>query len=163
MYEYTIGKDLKSTAIQGDAMHHLSDAITTGVALVGTLLALYGGTYWARATDYAAICAAMYMAYNAYAIGYPALRELLDESVYTDMETAVHTVASGIPGVTNINTCIVRKSGFDYIVELHIQVDGDISVRDGHLVAHRVEDTVCIAYPSIQKMVIHVEPRWDIV
>jgi divalent metal cation (Fe/Co/Zn/Cd) transporter len=103
------------------------------------------------------------MAYNAYTIGYPALRELLDESVDTELEIAVHTIASSVPGVTNINTCIVRKSGFDYIVELHIQVDGDISVRDGHLVAHRVEDTVCIAHPSIQKMVIHVEPRWDIV
>lgn len=81
-----IGKKLQSTAVTGDAFHHLSDAVTTGIALIGTLLALFAGPLWSSVADWAALVASLFMCYNIYHIGWPAMRELLDEAVDTSME-----------------------------------------------------------------------------
>jgi divalent metal cation (Fe/Co/Zn/Cd) transporter len=72
--------------------------------------------------------------YNIYHIGWPAMRELLDEASDPDMERSLREIISGNQDIKNINVCIVRKSGFDRIVELHLLVDGEISVRSGHLI-----------------------------
>lgn len=125
-----IGKSLQSTAVTGDAFHHLSDAVTTGIALIGTLIALFAGPTFATAADWAALIAALFMCYNIYHIGWPAIRELLDEVDHPDMEQAVRTIIARNIAVKNINTCIVRKSGFDRITELHLLIDGEQTVRE---------------------------------
>jgi divalent metal cation (Fe/Co/Zn/Cd) transporter len=104
--------------------------VTTGIALIGTLVALFAGPTFASAADWAALIAAMFMCYNIYHIGWPAIRELLDEVDDPDMEQAVRDIIVGNKAVKNINTCIVRKSGFDRIVELHILIDGEQTVRE---------------------------------
>jgi divalent metal cation (Fe/Co/Zn/Cd) transporter len=116
--------------VTGDAFHHLSDAVTTGIALLGTIIALFAGPQFASAADYAAIVAALFMCYNIYHIGWPAMRELLDEVDDPDMEESVRTIIVQHRDVKNINTCIVRKSGFDRIIELHILIDGEKTVRE---------------------------------
>jgi divalent metal cation (Fe/Co/Zn/Cd) transporter len=114
----------------GDAWHHLSDAVTTGIALIGTLLALFAGPEFASAADWAALIAALMMCYNIYHIGWPAIRELLDEVDDPEMETAILVIIAQNKTVLNINACIVRKSGFDRIVELHLLIDGEQTVRE---------------------------------
>ena len=114
----------------GDAYHHLSDAVTTGIALIGTLIALFAGPEFASAADWAALIAGLLMCYNIYHIGWPAMRELLDEVSDPDMESAIRDIIITNQSVLNINTCIVRKSGFDRIVELHLLIDGEQTVRD---------------------------------
>lgn len=104
--------------------------MTTGIALIGTLVALFAGPNFASAADWAALIAAMFMCYNIYHIGWPAIRELLDEVDDPDMEQAVRGIIDTNKSVKNINTCIVRKSGFDRIVELHILIDGEQTVRE---------------------------------
>ena len=104
--------------------------MTTGIALIGTLIALFAGPTFASAADWAALIAAMFMCYNIYHIGWPAIRELLDEVDDPDMEQAVRGIIDTNKSVKNINTCIVRKSGFDRIVELHILIDGEQTVRE---------------------------------
>ncbi len=76
----------------GDAFHHLSDALTTGIALIGTLLALFGGLAFASAADWAAIVAAVFMCYNIYHIGWPAMRELLDEVEDTELQDSIRAI-----------------------------------------------------------------------
>ncbi len=135
-----IGKNLKSTAVIGDAWHHLSDAITTGIALVGTLIALFAGPSFMHAADWAALVASFFMLYNVWHIGFPAFRELLDEVDDPEMEQAVRTTAMSHTQVKNVNHLTVRKSGFDRIVEIHLLVNGELTVRAGHLIAHEVEN-----------------------
>jgi cation diffusion facilitator family transporter len=158
-----IWKSLQSTAVTGDAFHHLSDAVTTGIALIGTLVALFAGPTFASAADWAALIAAMFMCYNIYHIGWPAIRELLDEVDDPDMEQAVRDIIVGNKAVKNINTCIVRKSGFDRIVELHILIDGEQTVREWHLIAHQVEYEIKKHFANVQSVVVHVEPSYEVV
>ncbi len=131
MRGYIIGKSLQSTAVIGDAFHHLSDAITTAIALIGTLLALFGGASFSSSADWAALVASGFMCYNIYHIGWPAMRELLDESVDKHMEQEItDLIKKEFSLVFYVPTIFVRKSGFDRLVELHIIVDGEKTVRE---------------------------------
>lgn len=114
----------------GDAFHHLSDAVTTGIALVGTLVALFAGSRFASAADWAAIVAAVFMCYNIWHIGWPAMRELLDESSDPELEAKIKAIIQSNSEIKHINLCLVRKSGFDRIVELHLLIDGEKTVRE---------------------------------
>ncbi len=103
------------------------------------------------------------MCYNIYHIGWPAIRELLDEVDDPVMEQSVRAIITRNTAVKNINTCIVRKSGFDRIVELHLLVDGEKTVREGHLIAHQVEDDIQKHFPNVRSVVVHVEPSYEVV
>ncbi len=159
----TIGKSLQSTAVTGDAFHHLSDAITTGIALVGTLIALFAGPIFSSAADWAALFAAGFMCYNIYHIGWPAMRELLDERNDTDMEIAIRKLIQKNKTIEHINLCLVRKSWFDRIVELHLLIDGEKTVREWHIIAHTIEDIIKKEYQNILHVSTHVEPSYKIV
>ena len=65
---------------------------------------------------------------------------------------------SGVPGVIHIEKCFVRKMGFDYYVDLHVVVDGNLPVRHGHRIAHEVKDAIRLAYPRVADVLVHVEP-----
>lgn len=158
-----IGKSLQSTAVTGDAYHHLSDAMTTGVALAGTVLALFAGPDFSSSADWAALIAAGFMCYNIYHIGWPAIRELLDERDDHEMEELIKQIIEKNRDIKNINVCIVRKSWFDRIVELRLLIDGEKTVREWHRIAHTVEDTIKLKYPNIIHVTTHTEPSYEIV
>lgn len=65
--------------------------------------------------------------------------------------------------VQHVNKCSVRKSGFNRTVELHLIVDGEMSVRSGHLIAHQVEDGIKKHFANVQSVVVHIEPSYEVV
>jgi divalent metal cation (Fe/Co/Zn/Cd) transporter len=74
------------------------------------------------------------------------------------MESAVRQVAKTVPEVAGFEKYFVRKVGFNYYVDLHVLVDGRISVTDGHRIAHEVEAAILAAQPKIAKVLVHIEP-----
>lgn len=160
---FVIGKSLKSTAITGDAFHHLSDAVTTGIALLGTLLALFWWTVFTSAADWAALVASVFMCYNIYHIGWPAIRELLDERNDIEMEQSIWELVAQNPNIAHIGLCLVRKSGFDRIVELRLLIDREKTVREWHVIAHIIEDLVMQNYPNVTHISTHIEPTYEII
>lgn len=145
-------------AVAGDAAHHRSDAITSAAAFVGILVAILGGEGWERADDIAALVAAGVILVNAFLLGRGALAELLDEASHGELEQDVERLAAEVPGVVAAHKCRVRKVGSDLWADLHVHVDGAMSVRDGHAVAHRVKDRIRDAHPRVRDVLIHVEP-----
>lgn len=79
------------------------------------------------------------------------------------METSIINLVNQHSMIEHINLCLVRKSGFDRIVELHLLVDGEKTVREGHLIAHTIEDTIKKEYPNVIHVSTHVEPTYKIV
>ena len=74
------------------------------------------------------------------------------------MENAVRAIAASVPGVANLHRCRVRKSGLSYLVDIQIRVDGDMSVRMGHHIAHAVKDTLLASRLRVSDVSVHVEP-----
>ncbi len=152
------GEETNSTALKADAFHHRSDAITSVAAFVGISVALLGGPGYEMADDYAALVAALFIGYNAYVIARPAVGELLDESLDTRMHERISQIAASVPGVTRVERCHSRKMGPSYQVDLHIWVNGQLSVSEGHTIAHAVKNRLREKIEQIADVHIHVEP-----
>lgn len=152
-------EDINSTAIKGEAQHHRADAITSVAAFVGISIALIGGKGYESADDWAALLAALFIAYNAWNIFRPAFSELMDEAVDGKIVAEIRTIANEVEGVKAIDKCFVRKMGFEYFVDIHVVVNGEISVRDGHDIAHRVKNTILQSKPEVYDVLTHVEPH----
>lgn len=150
----------KSTALQADAWHHRSDAITSVAAFIGISIALIMGDGYESADDWAALLAAFIILYNSYRILKPALGEIMDKDMYGDMEQDVCKFARTIDGVLNTDKCHVRKTGMTYYIDLHIIVDKNITVKQGHDIAHNLKDKIKGDMPEIADILIHVEPSW---
>lgn len=151
-------KETHSSSLKADAWHHRSDAITSVAAFIGISIALYFGEGFEAADDWAALLAAGFIVYNCYGIFRPALGEIMDEHLYDDIIAAIREVALKVPGIVDTEKCFVRKSGMKYHVELHATVNAEISVRDGHDIAHKLKDTLRMEIPELGHVLIHIEP-----
>ena len=154
-----VGEDSKSTAVKADAWHHRSDAITSAAAFIGISIAIIGGEGYEIADDYAALVAAVIIIINAYLVFRPALNEVMDAAPSQDLVHEVKALASRVPGVHGLDKCFVRKMGFELFVDLHVLVDGSLSVREGHDIAHEVKDVILRENPRIYDVLIHIEPN----
>lgn len=159
-YVSSVGEGIDSTAVRIDAWHHLSDAITSAFAFVGISIALW--TKNAAADDWAALCASPVIIFNAWRQLQTPLAELLDASPAPQLEERVRSVASKVPGVIGLEKCYVRKVGFRYYVDLHVVVPGGLTVRQGHRIAHDVENTVLRKVPRIANVLVHIEPEEEL-
>lgn len=152
------GKKTNSTSLSADAWHHRSDAITSLMAFIGISIAIYMGKGYETADDWAALVASAIIIFNAYLIFRPALGEILDEHLYEDLVEVIREKAKQVKGVKDTEKCFVRKTGMTYHVDLHLIVDGEITVREGHDIAHRLKDLLLKELPEIADVLIHVEP-----
>jgi cation diffusion facilitator family transporter len=161
-YVGSAGDSIGSIAVKSDAWHHRSDAITSAFAFVGISMALLGGQGWEPADDWAALCASLVILYNAWKQMRPALFELTDHTPDPTLEAQIRTVTGQVPGVLGLDKCFVRKMGFSYYVDLHVIVAGELSVRDGHQIAHLVEDEVFTSIPQVFEVLVHIEPEEEL-
>ena len=157
-YVNRIGQDVESTAVQTDAWHHRTDAMTSIAAFVGISVALIGGEPWRSADDWAALFACGLIAGNGYRLLKPALHEIMDTAPRGDIVTVVEKAARSVRGVLEVEKCYLRKMGLSYYADLHVGVNGDISVREGHHIAHQVKRAIQDADPRIADALVHIEP-----
>ena len=153
-------KKTGSTSLKADAWHHRADAITSVAAFIGISIALLCGEGYETADDWAALIASGIILINAYLIFRPALGEILDEDMYDDLLQKIKLLSKEVTGVLAIEKCHIRKTGMSYCVDIHMIVNGNITVKEGHDIAHRLKDTLQEQIPSIASVLIHVEPDY---
>lgn len=151
--------ETNSSSLKADAWHHRSDAITSVAAFIGISIALFLGKGYEEADDWAALFASGFILYNSYLIFRPALGEIMDEHLYDDLIAHIRQVASQVEGIIGTEKCFIRKSGMKYHVDLHAIVNADISVKEGHDLAHQLKDTLRKEIPELGHVLIHVEPN----
>jgi len=152
------GRDVESTAVQTDAWHHRTDAMTSIAAFIGISVALIGGERFQSADDWAALFACALIAANGYRLLKPALYEIMDTAPSGAVVDLVREAAAAVPGVARIDKSLVRKMGLSFYVDLHVEVDGKISVREGHHIAHEVKRAIQRSDPRIADVLVHIEP-----
>lgn len=159
-YQYVIRKsrETHSSSLKADAWHHRSDAITSIMAFIGIAVAIYMGEGYEAADDWAALIASGIIIFNAYKIFRPVLREISDEQIYDDLIIQIREIAVTVNGVVDTEKCHVRKMGMTYYVDLHMIVDGNISVIDGHKIAHDLKDEIQKQIPQVADVLVHTEP-----
>ncbi len=160
-YQIIIRKSVQanSSSLRADAWHHRSDALTSVAAFIGITVALVLGKGYEAADDWAALLASVFILWNSYKIFRPALGEMMDEHFYDDLVLEIRRISKTVDGVVDTEKCFIRKSGLKYLVELHAIVNGEISVRKGHEIAHLLSDTLISVIPEIKQVMVHIEPN----
>lgn len=152
------GAELKSNAMTSDAWHHRSDAITSAAAFFGISISLVGGPGFESADAYAALLACVVIAFNGIRVLGPAINEAMDTAPSPHIAAEVRKATLGVSGVGGVEKCRVRKMGVEFYVDLHVMVAGEMSVRDGHTIAHAVKDAVRDKMPEVADVLVHIEP-----
>jgi divalent metal cation (Fe/Co/Zn/Cd) transporter len=116
------------------------------------------GEGFESADDWAALAASGFILYNCYRIFRPALGEIMDEHTHDDLIEDIRSISMHVDGVTGTEKCIVRKVGMRYFIDLHIEVDGDITVKQGHDIAHALKARLMEELPEVADVLMHVEP-----
>ncbi len=153
------GQSIDSGAVQTDAWHHRSDSLTSIAAFIGISIALLAGKGYESADDWAALFAAGVIAYNGVRLLRNAWREMMDASLPESVIEEIREISRHVEGVNGIDMCRVRKSGLGLWVDIHVEVPGDISVREGHSISHRVKDALLASKHHVMDVVVHVEPK----
>lgn len=153
------GTEIDSSVVRTDAWHHRSDALTSAAAFIGISVALIGGSGFEAADDWAALFACAIIARNGYRLFRAAIRDVMDAAPAPAIEDRIRELARRVQGVELVDKCLVRRSGFGYFVDIHIEVDGRVPVRDGHEIAHRVKDALMASDVTVLDTNVHVEPH----
>ena len=149
---------VSSSAVETDAWHHRSDAITSAAAFLGISISLVGGKGYASADNWAALAAACVIAWNGWRLLRPAFNELMDRSPDSELVNQIRAVAGAIPGVGGVEKCFVRKVGWQFFVDMHVEVDPQMTVENSHRISHEVKDKVRSEIPSVRDVLVHIEP-----
>jgi len=156
----SVGKDIGSRAVRTDAWHHRSDAVTSAAAAVGITIALIGGPGFHMADDWAALFASGIIVTTAVRLLRPAVGELMDRHPGADLVEETSRIAQARPGVHRVEKLLMRKMGLYYVADMHLEVAPNMTVWEGHEIAHGVKAAIQSRLPQIVEITIHVEPAY---
>ncbi len=148
-----------SRLLDADAWHHRSDAITSLAAFVGISVALVGGPQLAAADDWAALLACGVILWNGGRLLGRAVRDVLDAAAPAAVREHIRALASAVPRVAEVEQLRVRRSGLAWLVDIHVEVDPELTVRAGHDVAHEVKEALVLSALPILDALVHIEPH----
>lgn len=160
IYRYTmqVAKRLDSSSLTAVAWDHRSDAIGSGLVAVSLIAAPYVGD-WGRYIDpIAALCVCAALIYTGGRIFLSTAAELMDQQADGATVQQVREIAESVDGVQAIEKLRVRKSGLEYFIEIHVQVEGMMTVDAGHRIAHHVKDQLLVSLPRVRDVHVHIEP-----
>ncbi len=155
------GREIGSRALSADAWHHRSDALTSLAAFTGITVALTAGEGFESADDWAALVACAVITFNGVRLFRASLREVLDVTAPREVRDRIREIALSVPGVDGLDLLRVRQSGLALWVDIHVEVEGGMSVREGHEIAHLVKDGLLHSDLRILDALVHVEPHPD--
>ena len=158
-----VGADINSTAVEADAAHHLSDAITSAAAFVGISVAIVArqvgaGRAWAAADDWAALLASFVIAFNGVSMVRAAMHDLMDRMPGEDVVGPLRRVAESVPGVRAIEKMHVRRMGTGYRIIVHVQADPHMSLERSHALGGLVKHELRRSNSHVQSVLVHMEP-----
>ncbi len=160
IYQWTVfvGKRIKSSALVANAWHHRSDALSSiPVALAVGVARLYPS--WSFVDHVGAIIVSLFILQAAWKIVWPSLKELADTSASPEIKKEIERIILSTGGVLSVHKIRARQIGYGYQVDLHIQVDGNITVVEGHSISEEAKARLIQRGPNIIDVIVHLEPK----
>ncbi len=157
-YTYLRGKQVGSASLMANAWHHRSDAISSLATVIGIGASIFLGEQWRILDPVASVVIAVFILVSAWKICSPAVKELLEFSLPESETKRIEEIIGETPGVLSYHRLRSRRNGHASIIDVHIKVDGDISVRRGHSIASDVEKRLRDNFGADIITNIHVEP-----
>ena len=161
VYRYTIikAKKLNSKAVEANAWHHRSDALSSIGTAVGIGGAIFLGQQWTILDPIASVVVGAFIVKTAFSLLKDGIGDLMERSLPEQVEDEILQLAASVPGVTEPHELRTRRIGNHYAIELHILMDGNITLKEAHDKASEVEDLLRKQYGEETHVAVHVEPR----
>lgn len=157
-YKAGVGRRTGSQAIIANAWDHRSDALCSLAVLIGLAVVRWGGPGYLWADEAAALVVVMAIVWAGIALFRRSASELMDVQAASGLVDDIRVAALAEPGVRGVETLWVRKSGLEYFADIHIEVDPNLTVADGHRIGHRVKDRLLSTFPALRDILVHLEP-----
>lgn len=160
LYQYTVlkGRRLNSQAVVANAWHHRSDALSSIGTAVGIGGAILLGEQWLVLDPLAAVVVSLFIMKVAIQLLVPCVEELLEKSLPAEVEEKIKQEVLAFPGVTSPHHLRTRRIGSSYAIEVHIRMDGQITLEEAHHTATAIENRLKSEFGSRTYINIHVEP-----
>lgn len=161
VYRYSMVKarELNSQAVEANAWHHRSDALSSLGTAIGIGGAIFLGHRWTVLDPIASVVVGMFIVKVAIDLLRRGIGDLMEQSLPDAVEEEMLQMVGAIPGVVEPHNLRTRRIGNHYAIELHIRMDGDISLRESHDKASEVEDMLRNRYGEDTHVAVHVEPK----
>ncbi len=156
--KFRVGRRISSTALQADAWHDMTDLFSTFVALLAVGLTLVNPVRFATADHIGGILIGIIIFALSIQVVHRTVDNLLDTMPDPEKLAEIRRVALGVSGALGIEKCFARATGLRYHVDLHLEVDPDLSVRDSHEIATQVRGVIKDKLPWVADVLVHVEP-----
>ncbi len=157
-YKMTVGRRTGSSAVIANAWDHRSDAMCSLAVFVGLLTVRVGGPRWIWADEAAALVVVAMILWTGAALFRKSASELMDVQADDELVKQIRQSASAVPGVAGVEKLLVRKSGLEFLADMHIEVDPQMSVAQGHALGHDVKDRLLKQFPMLRDILVHLEP-----
>jgi cation diffusion facilitator family transporter len=157
-YKFRYGRRLKSDALLADAWNDTMDSVSAVAALIAVGMTLADRVRFVEADRYGGFIVGLIVVTTGIRVAYDTAMQLMDTMPGDDLMNQVREVARGEPGVRGVEKCYARKTGLQYHVDLHLEVDPDMTVRSSHDIAHRVRLRILERLDWVADVLVHVEP-----
>lgn len=163
LYRYTIiqGKALNSPMMIANAWHHRSDAFSSVGSLLGIAGAIFLGDKFVILDPITGCVISIFILVMAVKMSVPAIKELLDVSLPDEVEQQIVSTAKSIQGVIDLHELKTRREGPGIIMEGHLVLDSDISLKEAHNISKKVEESLRKEFGTETQISLHLEPEDD--
>ncbi len=160
VYQYSMVKarQLNSQVLAANAWHHRSDALSSIGTAIGIGGAIFLGQRWAVLDPIASLVVGAFIVKVAVDLLRDGIGDLMEHSLPDEIEEEMLRMVGELPGVVNPHDLRTRRIGNHFAIELHILMDGDITLREAHNKASEVENLLRSRYGQDTHIAIHVEP-----
>ena len=160
VYRYSMikARQLQSQAVEANAWHHRSDALSSIGTAVGIGGAIFLGQRWAVLDPIASIIVGLFIIKVAVELLRNGIGDLMEQSLPDGIEQEILDAVAALPDVVEPHDLRTRRIGNHYAIELHILMDGDITLNEAHDKASEVEQLLRDRYGEKTHVAVHVEP-----
>ena len=160
VFQYTLrkGRKLNSSAVEANAWHHRSDALSSIGTLVGIGGAILLGNRWTVLDPVASLVVGAFIVHTAWKLLKQCIGELTEASLPPEVEREILDIVNRFDIVSDPHNLRTRRIGNHYAIELHIRMDGKLPLVEAHSVAHYIEDALKEKFGRDTHVIVHVEP-----
>jgi len=156
--KFQVGKRMRSAALMGDAVHDTTDCVSALTALAAVALTIVSPQRFYNADRYGGLAVGLIIILAGVRVARETALQLMDTMPSDKMIAEIRAAAAQVPGVLGIEKCFARKTGLSYHVDLHMEVDPEMTVRQSHDIARDVRVRVVKDLPWVADVLVHVEP-----
>jgi len=157
-FKFRVGGKIASTSLQADAWHDLTDLLSTAVAMIAVLLTILDPVRLGVADRAGSIAIGLLIVLLSVRVVRQTIDQLVDTMPEAQKLVEIREAALSVPGTLGIEKCFARRTGLRYHVDLHLEVDPDMTVRQSHDIATEVRAVITRSLPWVADVLVHVEP-----